>query len=353
MSKYHLSKKGYYSECKAVRQPCPLSGGHISEGEYEQLKASNSPTVETNFAADPNSYYVKAKAQYEGIVERENASVKINQQVIAETDKLSVEAGLDPAHTPALYELDQELRGSKAQALNRLRELYVEEGVSPLKAGFITGDIAKKDKITPVVKRKDSRDPEIGDKTKKAVERAKTDEEFQRHTADYDKAADTSHKLARIHMQASDLRRELSLAAGVRLWSGFDSSERANAAKTLQSAIAWKQAGVPDSATTSLVSKVKQEEFSVDSRGEIDNAWVEVTSGKIEKVISYVPASDNSYGNSGHLVTENGTKVSSSTHYHSYKQDQAGTSSIIFGPHSGSSLSASSFSVHSVMDSGD
>lgn len=359
MSNYHLNSRGYYTICEATIRSCPLkSAPHISPQEYVVLEAEGSAQILHNFTASDDSYFTKAKEEYELTVQREAASTKIEKEVFEYQQKLYAEAGLlDEAGKTTYYDHVQALTTTKKEALYLIKQAYVDAGVNPAKASFIVEDIAKQKKdIKPVIRKKDTRDAEIEAKTFQAVKTLEQDEQFNSLRAKYNEATTVIEKHSEILSKREAYRKKLvSEIGGAAGYVYRISSTDVEKAKTnMETAIAWKKAGVPDKAQKIETSKVQPELLSTGKDGKINNAWVQTDSG-IERVVAYKPSpKGNVFGYSGSLVTDTGKQVSSSIHYHSYSKSVGGIDGVIISDKKGGAFQTKGpFSIQSIMDSGD
>ncbi len=358
MTTYHLNKKGYYAPCQAAKRSCPLGGSeHISETEFQTLKENGSPEILHNFGASETSYYTAAKNKYEQLAQRERLNTKIDQELNRFVNKKYVEEGLIGEDGKILSGAGWDKKYAKEEAIERLRKLYVEAGVNPAKARFISEDIAKQaNGIKPVIRKKDKLDTEIEEKTTAAVKLAATDPEFNEALQKYEKADSMNAAYLRVLDAKTAYRKELSHKYQQQL--GFfpepvHESQIASAKKGLEEANAWKKAGIADSASKVLTASVRPNDLSVDAQGRINNAWVRLPSGKVEKIVGYKADDKQTYGTSGNLYTTSGALVAAHTHYHSYRSHESGIGSIIITPKQGKAFEAENFNIHSVLDSGD
>lgn len=341
---YHTSRNGFLNKCGATKRACPLGGTHYTQEEYNQLASENDPTIRNSpVKPDPESYYGKAEAAYVASVTRMK---RFNQAEVA-TKKFEAELlkenKLDTAYS---FKTQEEVRKSLEDALLYAREVYTEEGVSYSKASFIIQDMKANldDPTKPITKRKDRMDEQIAAKTKNAKERLNEDSKYAALRAAHAEAvrkdrvaSDVSRKVAQFR---TNLIRETNASGMPNLGEQKD----------LQRAKTWLKAGIAPSAKEAATGSITPAQVSIDSKGKINNAWVETSKG-IERVVGYRPP--NHPSNSGALVTEKGTEVSSYIHYHSYKAEMGGIRNVIIADKNGPSYPADKFSLTMSWDSGD
>lgn len=356
MSKYHVNINGYIALCGANINSCPRkSGGHFTQEQVDAFEAEGDPRIETTFKATPNSYYSQAKAEYEAASKDLAAEAKVEQDIKDYSKNLFTEAGISPKE--ALNASNNAVI-ARDEALSRLQQLYVEEGVHPSKAFYLTEDIRKKtgNNTTPIVRKKDKFDTNIGEKTQKAADRAKQDPEFVAKSAEAQRLTEVADANTKIFLATANYRRAKQIDANGRpkLSSFYNASERLVKATTnLKKANNWKTSGIPDEAKLVATSTLKAENLSTDKDGSINNAWVDLGDGSVERITSYSPRPENAYSGSGQLVTETGKTVSQNTHYHSFRKDTSGVGSIIIGAKTGKEFTPKSFSITSSLDTGD
>lgn len=355
-TKYHLSKNGYYTACNATVRPCPRgASGHISEQEYQTLVAEGSVQVRQSIEAPADSYYTEAREVYE----RVHANAALQDQLEAETqayaDKLYKEAGLDPKKD-TWYSIDTRAVTAKDEALKRLRQLYVDEGVDPRKAGYIISDLRENKKLVPSIRKNDRYDKDIEAKTTTAAEKAKNDPEFTAAVERYNAAAELQQKHRKVADERDKFRRARALELGTNgIVSHVSERELELAKEKLIKATALKKAGVPDNARPKAVSSVRSDNLVVDATGRIKNAWLQNEDGSVERIIGYEPPPGPlTYGSpSGHLLTDKGTQVKGGLHYANYTRYSQGTQNIIISEMSGTPLKTDVFSIYTEIDSGD
>jgi hypothetical protein len=343
-NKYHLSRNGFMTKCSATKRACPLGGVHYTQEQYDQLASENDARIRLSAVKpDPNSYYGKAQAAYVESVQR----LKRFDKATAETKKyeqsLLKEHGLETAYS---FKTQEEVQKTLSDALLYARDVYVEEGVSYAKASFIIQDMKANlaDPTKPITKRRDRMDEQIAAKTKNAKERLNEDSKYAELTKAYGEAvrkdrlaSDVSQKVARFR---TNLIRE----------TNANGMPNLTEQKALERAKTWMKAGIAPSAREVATTTVTPDKVSIGPDGKINNVWVETSNG-IEKVVGYRgPKYERS---SGALITENGTEVSSFTHYHSYKADSGGIKDVIIADKNGPSYPAESFSLYMSWDSGD
>jgi hypothetical protein len=352
MATYHLNKKGYYTPCKATTQACPLSGKHISETEYAELKNSSDPTVEHNFTASPDSYYTNAKEAYEAIVAENDTADKIQKATDEYTGKLYAKEGIDPNTSP--YMVDREAEEAVNHAKKILRNHYIKAGVNPTKASYLADDAAKlKNGIKPIIRKTDKLDPEIESKTLAAANAANEDPDFVNAVSESEAKKELGLRTRAILSKRDEFKRDLTRnVADGRAYVGISAAVTDRAVANLREANAWKKAGVPDEAKACETSRVLSSDLTTDAKGKINNAWAEVD-GKVEKIVGYVPPKQHMMGYSGHLVTESGKTVSSGIHYANFGHTTSGVAKVILGAKQGKELKADRFNIHSIIDSGD
>ena len=358
---YHLNKKGYYAPCKASKRACPITGlsDHISQTQFDALKKEGDPTVAHNFAASETSYYTQAKNAYERLITQKRLNAQVEKEVDAFNQKQYAELGLidENGKLAISYKSGWDEKDEKDKAIDRLRELYVEEGVNPAKARFIAEDIAKqRSGIKAVIRKTDKLDPEIEEKTRRAAERSTTDPVFLEHESKHSKYVENNAKFSKAVEKGQAYRKELvqKYQAEKGVFVGYvEDSTFQNVTKKYEEAIAWKKGGIPDTAHSVKTESLKQEDLSVDSKGRINNAWVRLNNGKVEKIVGFRANDKPTFGTSDHLYTESGTMVSSGIHYHSYTKSVSGFGNIIVGDKNGSTFTSDTFNLQSVLDSGD
>jgi len=355
MAKYHINKRGYYSPCTAGKRSCPLgANGHITQTQFDTIKAEgNNPAIATQVKAAPDSYFTKAKENFENLNKQAYLGNKVHKEVAAFEAKLLDKEGLEPG--AFLYA--HKAQGLKADALKQLKTIYTNEGVAAMKATFMTEDIAKQPNgIKPVIRKKDKLDPDIEAKTTRAVEAAKNDADFQKIVKEYEEANKKAEAYRRVSAETDKFKRALVLKyAGPRAYSlpVITDSHKQQVAEAYRTAINWKSAGIPDEAEATSTSRIRPDSLSVNSQGKINNAWVQMSDGSVERIVGYEAPQVQAYGISGNLISEKGTKVSSHTHYANYRSAHSGINHIILGGKKGADFVSDNFSVHSSIDSGD
>lgn len=340
------------ARCGATERPCPRSaGGHFSEAEYEKLEQEGDPRIPRKIEAAEDSYYTKAKKEYEEVTKRQAIEAEIAEDVRAYTDELYVQAGINPKTFG--YVPMREREELTEEASKNLRAIYIEAGVNPTKATYIVNDIVEKadgGELVPVVRRTDRLDPDIAAKTKAAVEAAKKDAKFQDSIAtfkEHKRILNARHKVIEDSIKYQrKLQAEYAAKEGVNTAYPLQSSSIDAVKEKFRNAILAKKAGVPDSAQQYPIEVVKPMDLSTDTKGKINNAWVQNKDGSVERIVSY--------SISGALETDKGTRVSKNTHYANYRSTVSGYQKIIISPKKGRDWDEyDSFSLTSSIDSGD
>ena len=344
-AKYHVSRNGYLTRCSASKRSCPRGGDHFTQPEYDKLVQMHDPRVRTATTGkhDPDSYYGKAEKAYEDSVRR----LQRFDAIIAEQRKfeqrLMKERGLSDLNGSArMQESDKAMKA----AYDYAKEVYMEEGVNPAKASFIIQDMKNNvsDPLKPILKKRDRLDPDIAAKTKNAVERLNTDSKYKELTAGYTEAKRREALTHDVIRKAENWKNEQLRTSGVTGMPNFTEE------KEFQRAKAWLKAGIPPEAKDEWTASITPDRVSTDSKGRINNVWVETENG-IERVVGYNQRSKEGY--SGALVTENGTEVNTWTHYHSYKGHHGGIDKVIIGAKNGAEFPEAEFNLSSSWDSGD
>lgn len=343
-SKYHMSRNGFLTACGATIRACPRGGTHYTQAEYNTLASENDPAIRYSAVKpDPESFYGKAEAAYVDSVKRMKRFDDATAETAKFEKKLLKENNLDTSYS---FKTQEEVRKSLEDALLYAREVYTEEGVSYSKASFIIQDMKANldDPTKPITKRKDRMDEQIAAKTKNAKERLNEDSKYAELRAAHAEAVrkdrvagDVSRKVAQFR---TALIRDTNASGMPNLGEQRD----------LQRAKTWMKAKVAPSAREVSTGSITPAQVSIDSKGQINNAWVETSNG-IERVVGYRASRHPS--NSGALVTEKGTEVSTYTHYHSYKAELGGIRNVIIADKNGPSYPADSFSLTMSWDSGD
>jgi hypothetical protein len=345
-NKYHTSKNGFLTKCSASKRACPRGGVHYTQEQYDQLASENDSRIRGSVVKhDPESYYGKAEAAYVASVQRLKRFDIANEDKKAYEQKLLKEAGLTTADLSGTQE---QVRKSLESALTYARDVYVEEGVSYGKASFIIQDMKANtaDPTKPITKRKDRLDPDIAVKTKNAVARLNEDSKYVGLRNAYVDAARKERIAWDIGIKSAHYWQTIIRERNA---SGMPNL---NEQKALEKAKTWLKAGIPPEAKEVYTSGLTPADVSVDKKGRINNVWVETADG-IERVVSYDDSKAEMRGASGHLITETGKKVSTYTHFHSYKSDNGGIRDVIVGKKNGTSFPAEKFVLHTSWDSGD
>lgn len=347
-NKYHTSINGFLTPCTAKKRTCPR-GQHYTQEQYTTMAENNDPKVRiTTFKHSPDSYYGQAEAKYVEAVKAEKAFTKVSAATKKFEKKLLKENKMD---RNTLYTSKEQSEEALTAALSHARKVYEEEGVDKVKASFIVQDMRMNSNPTrPVTKRKDSRDPDIAEKTKKAVARLKSDPEYQKLAKSYEDSMARHVAANKVFSEVNSYRYEQMRQNKC---TGTIERDRAAAEEKLQKAKAWLTAGVTPKAKEQMTNQVKPAMVSIDKTGKINNVWVETKNG-IEPIVGY---EDNSVsvagGQSGSFITASGDKIYTVTHYHSYKSEVNGSQRLIVGEKKGSTYPAKFFSVSSEYDSGD
>ena len=359
MDKYHVSSNGYFSICRATKNPCPLgAGGHFSSAHVKELKEVGDPRAESNFTAAPDSYYSKAKIEYERASKIQSMYQKIDEDVREYSIKLCRDAGINNPMSA------RSVKSAKDEALRRLKSIYIEEGVNPTKAYYLIEDIKKKANgdLSPIVRKKDKYDDGIEAKTERARKRALNDEEYISKIKEVQKGREIAEKVNEMYLSTDEYRRKKDKEA-LELNNLSNYSNRSYsydrvrfASSALQTANNWKSAGVNDNAKTVETRKLKVSDLSIDKNGSINNAWADFGEGNVERIVSYTSPSAGVYEerSSGKLLTEFGREVYEYTHYHSYRRDVFGVHEVIVGPLDGTEFALKEkFKIVSSLDTGD
>lgn len=349
--KYHTSKSGFLTKCTAKKRACPRGSQHYTESEYENLVAENDVRVRPNpskITKDKAGYFATAEKAYAESVKRIGNFDKAFQVRKKRIAQLFRQNGLKQEEEKDYYE---NVEATKSNMLAYARKIYQEEGVDSGKAYWIIQDMENKaDPSKPITKRRDSRDAQIAEKTKRAVARLKTDKEYKDLTEAYKAAEFKSAAAKSIHEQA---QKEFSETIRNSRGTAYGSTNQKEI-ESYQKAKAWLAAKIPASAKEHHTSKVQPEMISVDKSGKINNAWVQHNDGSIERIVSYTAASQARenvpYRGSGALVTESGAQVNHGTHYHSYTSTDYGTSHIIIADKKGETHPAKAFTLQSYFD---
>lgn len=348
-NKYHTSKNGFLTKCSASKRACPRGGVHYTQEQYDELAAKNDSRIRVAASAvskhDPDSYYGKAEAAYIASVKRLKTFDQINVETQQLEQKLMKEKGLKELN---LHKSRENVAKKLEETLLYARDVYVEEGVSYGKASFIIQDMKHAaDPAKPIAKRKDRLDPDIAQKTKNAVQRLNEDANYAKLRAAYVQASQEYRATDDIMTQSARFKYDRTRTLGVVSGAYSNIGEE----KALERAKVWLKAGIPPEATEAYTSSVTPEQVSIDKKGKINNVWVETANG-IERVVGY---SDDKKGrgSSGALITEKGTRVSTYTHYHSYKAERGGIDKVIIGKKNGPKFPAKEFDLHTSWDSGD
>lgn len=353
--KYHTSKSGFLTKCTAEKRACPRGSQHYTQSEYEKLVSENDvrvrpqPSKATNkIAKDKDGYYYKAEQDY--IEAMKGADNYKKADAIREKEKAKL------FRANGLKESDEQKYIAERQArvtsmTNYARKIYKEEGVSDYRASVITDKMhSSKNPDRPLKKRDDPRDPDILEKTTRAVDRLKADPEFAKLKKAYNVAASKLVTMEKIrHSTYESFSARISENGGDKgnNW-GFPHEKRIEAYKEAK---AWLAAGVPTSANKAYLPNLTPNEISVGKDGKINNAWVEHKDGRVERIVGYNPPTTKS---SGHLVTESGKEVNMVTHYHSYTKTVSGHQHIIVGTKNGDSYpTTEAFYLQGSWDSGD
>lgn len=343
-TKYHTSRNGFLTKCSASKRACPLGGTHYSQEEYNQLSSENDPIIRNSpVKPNPESYYGKAEAAYVASVKRMKNFKKANAEADKYEKKLLKENNLDTAYN---FKTQEEVRKTLEDALLYAREVYAEEGVSYSKASFIIQDMKANvdDPTKPITKRKDRLDDQIAAKTKNAKERLNEDSQYAELRAAHAEAVRKDRLAGDVSRKVAQYRSNLIRTTNASGMSNIGEQKELQRAKT------WLKAGIAPSAREVSTGSITPAQVSIDSKGQINNAWIETSKG-IERVVGY--RAPNHPANSGALVTENGTEVSTYTHYHSYKAELGGIRNVIIADKNGPSYPAEKFSLTMSWDSGD
>lgn len=351
--KYHTSKSGFLTECSAEIRGCPRGSQHYTQGEYEKLVAEGDvrvrpqPSKATNkIAKDQNGYYYKAEQAYIESMRGADNYKKEYEVRKKETAKLMRESGLKEEDEKKYI---AEREASITPMSSYAQKIYQEEGVSEYKASMIAQDMSRsKNPDRPIKKRHDSRDPEILEKTTRAVDRLKADPEYAKLRKTYKAATSkltTMDKIRTTTFENFSARIKENGGDKGNMW-GEPNKDRVEAYKKAK---AWLAAEVPTSAKLAHVPSLTPNDISVGKDGNINNAWVEHKDGRVERIVGY--RSQQPPHSSGHLVTESGAEVSSHTHYHSYTKTVSGHQHIILDAKNGNSHPAEVFRLQGQSDS--
>jgi hypothetical protein len=344
-NKYHISKNGFMTKCTATKRACSRGGGgHYTQEQYNELAAKNDPAIRKS-ASKPKAegYLGKAEVAYVESVQRLKRFDKANAAANLYEKKLLKENNLETSYS---FKTQEQVRATLEEALLYAKEVYVEEGVSYSKASFIIQDMKANiaDPTKPITKRKDRMDEQIAAKTKNAKERLNDDPKYAELTKAHQEAVRKDHLAADVSRKVAQYRSNLIRDTNASGMNNIGEQEALSKAKT------WAKAKIAPSAKEAPTSRVTPDDVSIDDKGKINNVWVETANG-IEKVVSY--REPNHPRNSGALVTENGTEVSTYTHYHSYKAEVGGIRNVIISDKNGPSYPAEKFSLSMSWDSGD
>lgn len=346
--KYHVSRKGFLTECRATKRACKLGGGiHYTQEQHDQLAAENSFLIRPNVTSskkNPEGYYAKAEVAYVESVQRLKRFDKANADAASYEKSLLKEHGMESTN---LFTTQEQVRKSLEEALLYAKEVYVEEGVNYSKASFILQDMKRDttDPTKPITKRKDRLDPDIAAKTKNAVERLNEDSQYATLRKNYQEAVRQDRVASDISQKVARFRTNTIRDNNASGMSNIGEQKEFERAKK------WLKAGVAPSATEIATSKVTPDRVSIDDKGRINNVWIERKDGEIERVVGY-RAPETPRG-SGALITDKGTEVSSWIHYHSYRAEHGGISNVIIGDKNGQKHPASKFDLFMSWDSGD
>lgn len=343
--KYHISKNGFMARCSATKRACYLGGGiHYTQEQYDELAAKNDPAIRKSASKlKAEGYLGKAEVAYAESVKRLKRFEKATADTAAYEKQLLKENGLETAYS---FKTQEQVRATLEEALLYAREVYVEEGVSYSKASFIIQDMKANvtDPTKPITKRKDRMDDQIAAKTKNAKERLNEDAQYAALTKAHQEAVRQDHLAADVSRKVAQYRSNLIRETDASGMNNINEQQALSRAKT------WAAAKIAPSAKEVATSKVTPSDISIDDKGRINNAWVETSKG-IERVVGY--RAPTHPANSGALVTESGTEVSTYTHYHSYKAEVGGIRNVILADKNGATHPADSFSLHMSWDSGD
>lgn len=340
--KYHVSRNGFLTKCTATKRACSRGGAHFNQEQYNTMATENDSRIRgKSTKPSPNSYYGKAEAAYVASVKRLARYDKVQAETKAFKKKLLKSSGLKSAD---LLNSQEQVRATLEKTLNHAKEVYVEEGVNYGKASFIIQDMKNSSEPTkPILKRKDRLDDQLAAKTKAAVTRLNEDPKYSTLVSEYDEAKRKAQLAGDINRKVSQFQTETMRARNANAMPNFNEQKEYVRAKT------WLKAGISPEASERPTSTITPEQVSIDNNGRINNAWIEKKDGTVEKIVAY---RDRNSGGFGALVTESGTDVFTTTHYHSYKAEHKGINKVILGKVNGSTYPAKKFSLHESWDSG-
>lgn len=223
------------------------------------------------------------------------------------------------------YSLISEEKEARAKLVGRLKELYVENGTTPIMASWLTKDLDSFESVEKVPVRKYSKyDNNIYEKTMNTRKAAAEDTVFQQYLAENKEAARKLKTYYTISRNAKEVKvdyvkKDPRRAFLIRYPASVVDFSLASEEQKLETALLWEKAGIPSGAQRldpyreSLKGKL-----SIPSVGKIDNVWV-VRNGVVKKIAGYKYNEEQGYGRPVHyLITEDGEKVTAVTHYYNY-----------------------------------
>lgn len=340
--KYHVSINGFLARCTATKRACHRGGVHFSQDEYKELASTNDPRIRgTAVKQEPASYYAKAEAAYIASNKRLKRSDKLDAEISKYQSKLLKANKLVPAD---LHTSQEKIGESMETALAYAKEAYVQAGVNYGKASFIIQDMKNSsDPMKPITKRKDRLDDQIAEKTKSAAKSLKEDPQYAALIEKHEEAKRKNSAVVEVYRKVEKFRSD-----AIRERNAGWSPNHAEQGKFLQ-AKKWLKAGIPPEGREVATNGISPAHISIDDKGHINNAWVETETGEVERIIAYKERNASGFGA---LVTDKGTEVYTTTHYHSYKTDFKGLSKIILTNKNGTAYPADNFKLNESWDSG-
>jgi hypothetical protein len=354
MTKYHINKHGKYAVCNAGKRGCRYgTAGDINQAQYDQFVAAGDPRVTPQNKNEPE-YLVKARTDVAKVLHEQKLYEEAEQEVKTQIANYHAETNM-----PSQIELITTMKHgkeNKENALNRLKTLYINEGINSARARYLAEDIEKKDPVnlTPIKRSRDKYDADIKVKTERAIEIAKNDTEYLNAVEKHKAGLEANNKYQTVANKHQKIYNTVYAEKGLQRSGASYIQDRVVRAKNqLERMQKWNQANVPSNVNIAQIERLHANDLSVDKNGNINNAWVETDNG-IEKIVSYEPPASNTYGSApGNLITENGTKVSHFTHYANYRSYTNGKSAVLIAPKKGKQFTHELFRITGSIDSGD